>query len=247
MVKSVDIKLDARLSRDGGLLADRALDHIRELIATAVLGPGDRINEVEIASQLGISRGPVREAIRRLCSTGLAVSAPQLGSRVVQMDEAAIGALYEVREALESMSARLAAERMTRAERAGLATMLDEHEATMRERGSSSYPAGGSDWDFHLAILRGSRNEVAWRICGSDLRDLLSLLRGRHVRREGRGERALLEHRWVADAVIAGNGDLASMLMAQHIRASRENLTMMRNVASQDANREESGGDDKVA
>ncbi|WEX10653.1 GntR family transcriptional regulator [Chelativorans sp. AA-79] len=206
------------------MLADRALTHIREMIATARLGPGDRVNEVEIAAQLGISRAPVREAIRRLASSGLVVSEPNLGSRVVQIDMAKIRALYEVREALESMSAGLAAQRMTDAERAALLEMLDEHAAQMHGQGSSTYPAGSSDWDFHLAVLKGSRNEVAWRICGSDLRDLLSLLRARHGRRPGRGEQALLEHRWVAEAIRAGNADFASLLMAQHIRASRDNL-----------------------
>ncbi|HET8722065.1 MAG TPA: GntR family transcriptional regulator [Nitrospira sp.] len=239
--------LEARRTRDGRLLADTALAHIRKLIATAALGPGDRVNEVEIASQLGISRGPVREAIRRLASSGLVVSAPNLGSRVVQLDVPSIRALYEVREALESMSAGLAAKRMDASERVALQQMLDEHAAIMREKGSSTYPTGTSDWDFHLAIVNGSRNEVAWRICGNDLRDLLSLLRGRHGRRPGRGERALLEHQWIADAVIAGNADLASMLMAQHIRASRDNLLMMINPSGRDKDKKEFADDHEVA
>lgn len=223
-VDTVDIiPIDSKRA-DGGLLADKALAHIRSLIATAALGPGDRVNEVEIAGQLGISRGPVREAIRRLASSGLVVSEPNLGARVVRVDEERVRALYEVREALEAMSAGLAAARMSAAERVALVEMVDAHEAAMHEQGSNSYPAGPADWDFHLAVLSGARNEFAWRICGSDLRDLLSLLRARHGRRPGRGQRALQEHRWVADAIRAGNADLASVLMAQHVRASRDNL-----------------------
>lgn len=206
------------------LLADKAAEHIRALIASGDLGPGDRVNEVEIAQKLNISRGPVREAIRRLASSGLVVSERNRGSRVVMLDAVGARHLYEVREALESLSARLAATRMTAEEKENLLKMLDEHEKAMDSVGSDSYPAGSSDWDFHLAILAGGGNEVAWRICGSDLRDMLSLLRARHGRARGRGRRALQEHRWIAEAIISGNADLAGLLMAQHIRNSYQNL-----------------------
>lgn len=214
-------------AREGGLLADRALAHIRELIATGRLAPGDRVNEVEVAAQIGVSRGPVREAIRKLTVSGLVTSEPNQGARVVHIDVPMIRTLYEVRESLESMSAGLAAQRMTDRERAALFEMLAEHEARMRDKGSNGYPAGPADWDFHLAVLRGSRNEIAWRICGRDLRDLFALLRARHSAQPGRGDRALLEHRWVAEAIRAGNADFASLLMAQHIRASRDSLFAM--------------------
>jgi DNA-binding GntR family transcriptional regulator len=206
------------------MAGDRAAEYIRELLMTGKLGPGDRVNEVEVAAALGISRGPVREAVRRLSSSGLLVSEPNLGSRVVVLDRVAVVALYEVREALESLSAGLAARHMTGEERKALEAVLDAHEATMKERGSGSYPAGSSDWGFHIAVLKGGRNEVAWRICGSDLRDHFTLLRARHGGREGRGWRALQEHRWVADAIVRGQADLAATLMAQHIRASRDNF-----------------------
>lgn len=217
----------AQIIPEGTLLADRALAHIRKMIATGGLAPGDRVNEMEIAAQIGVSRGPVREAIRKLASSGLVTSEPNQGARVVQIDIPMIRTLYEVRESLESMSAGLAAQRMTDSERAALLDMLDAHEARMREEGSNTYPAGAADWDFHLAILKGSRNEIAWRICGRDLRDLFSLLRARHSAKPGRGDQALLEHRWVAEAIRGRNADFAALLMKQHIRASRDSLFAM--------------------
>jgi len=219
---STQYKIQVILPREDGLLADRVLDHVRNLIATDRLCSGDRVNELEISQTLGMSRGPVREAVRRLAASGLLVAEPNLGSRVVTLDAEAARALFEVREALEAMAAGLAAMKMSPAEKADLLKMLEEHEAAMDVHGSKSYPAGPADWDFHLAILRGARNEVAWRVCGNELRDLLSLLRARHSRREGRGRRALQEHRWVAEAIAAGHADLASALMGQHIRASRD-------------------------
>ncbi|MGQ7792495.1 GntR family transcriptional regulator [Faunimonas sp. B44] len=223
MNETAIIDLHASGSRRG-LLADRVAAHIRHRIAAGQLAPGERLNEVEIAQELNISRGPVREAIKQLASSGLVVSEPNLGSRVVKIDEVGVRHLYEVREALESMSARLAAQRMSAAQKDQLLKMLDEHEAAMDGDGSDAYPAGTSDWDFHLAVLAGGGNEVAWRICGSDLRDMLSLLRARHGRAPGRGRRALQEHRWVAEAIAAGDADLAGLLMAQHIRHSYQNL-----------------------
>lgn len=216
------------------LLADRAAEHIRALIETGRLGPGDRLNEVEIAARLSMSRGPVREAVRRFSSAGLVVSEPNLGSRVVALSEVTVRALYEVRESLESMAARLAAERMAPREKARLVEMLDAHEELMRQGTSDTYPAGVSDWDFHLAILHGSDNAVASRICGSELRDMFNLLRARHGRTPGRGRAALREHRYVAEAIQSSDGDLAAALMSRHIRNSFRNHLALHQQEAQD-------------
>jgi DNA-binding GntR family transcriptional regulator len=205
-------------------LSDKALNYIRAIIYDGRVGPGDRINELEISQNLGISRGPVREAIRRMSSSGLLTFEPNSGARVVSLNADNVAQLYDVREALEARAAALAAIRMNDRERSALAETLDAHTAQMTEDNSNAYPRGGFDWDFHMLILKGSRNDVIWRICGDELRDMFSLLRSQHGSIPGRGRKALEEHRWVAEAVIAGNGDLASLLMAQHIRASRNNL-----------------------
>jgi len=225
MVKIVDNKAsDGIDGRSGALLADRVLSYIRSEIYEGRISTGDRINELEISQKLGMSRGPVREAIRLLSSSGLLTYEANIGARVVSPDENGVAQLYDVREALESTAARLAAVHMTPVERETLMLTLDAHEAQMTEASSNSYPRGNADWDFHLLILRGSRNDVIWRICGDELRDMFSLLRSRHGSSPGRGRRALQEHRWIAEAVVAGDADLAATLMAQHIRASRHNL-----------------------
>jgi DNA-binding GntR family transcriptional regulator len=225
MVKSViNPDIESISPKDGVLLADKVLAFVRSEIYEGRIASGDRINELEISQKLGISRGPVREAIRRLSSSGLVTYEANVGARVVSPDEDGVAQLYEVREALESTAARLAAIHMTPAERTTLMQTLDAHEAQMTEASSTSYPRGNADWDFHLLILKGARNDVIWRICGDELRDMFSLLRSRHGSSPGRGRRALQEHRWIAEAVVAGDADLAATLMAQHIRASRNNL-----------------------
>jgi DNA-binding GntR family transcriptional regulator len=205
-------------------LSEMAFAYIRKLIFDGEIAPGGRINELDISQKLGISRGPVREAIRRMTSSGLLTFEPNSGARVMSLHTDAVAQLYDVREVLEARAASLAAVRMTKEERKALIDTLAEHDAQMTEENSTSYPRGNTDWDFHILILRGARNDVIWRICGDELRDMFSLLRSRHGSSPGRGRKALEEHRWVAEAIVAGNADLAALLMAQHIRASRDNL-----------------------
>lgn len=214
-----------RNSGDGSLLAESVVAHIRMLIATGQLAQGDRVKELDISQKLGISRGPVREAVRRLSASGLLVSTTNMGSRVVVLTEATVLQAYQVREVLESLAARLAAENMTPDEGRALLRMLDEHAEVMTARDEpNTYPAGDSDWDFHLKILQGAGNDFVWRICGEELRDIMTLMRAQHRSTAQRGQRALQEHRWVAEAIRDGNGDLAAALMTQHIRASRDSL-----------------------
>jgi DNA-binding GntR family transcriptional regulator len=235
-VDGVSNSIPSRDARAGGLLADHVMTFIRKDIADGRLGPGGRINELEISQRLGISRGPIREAIRRLSSSGLVTYEPNVGARVIAPTVEAIAQLFDVREALEALAASLAARFMTDAERKLLSETLDEHEAHMTEANQTSYPRGPADWDFHLLIIKGARNDVVWRICGDEFHDIFSLLRGQHGTSRGRGRQALLEHRWIAEAVIAGHSDLASVLMAQHIRASRDNLLKaMRSTATKSA------------
>ena len=207
------------------LLSDEVVILIREMISSGVLGPGYRVNEVDIASKLGISRGPVREAVRKLVSTGLLVQEKNAGSKVFSPDKNFIHELFDVREALESLSARLATHLMNDQEKASLGRALDFHQELMGKSEAPNYQHGGADWDFHLLIMKGSRNQLIWRICGIELGDVFALLRAQHSSGgASRGRQALLEHRWIADAISSGNSDLAAALMAQHIRASRDNL-----------------------
>lgn len=204
--------------------AERVLADIHTRIESGALAPGSRINELEIAQRLKMSRGPVREAVRSLSARGLVVAEPNVGARIVTLDPDLIRELYDVREELEALGARLAAQHMSEDERRRLTSVLREHEAVLGKEGPRAYPGGGPDKDFHILILKGSRNRVVWRICAIDLFDLLTLARRQHHLRPARSRRALIEHQRIAEAILDRNGDLAALLMAQHVRASRDNL-----------------------
>jgi DNA-binding GntR family transcriptional regulator len=201
--------------------AERVAAHIRRLIVSGQLVQGARVKENKIAEDLGISRAPVREAVSRLVQSRLLEAVPNAGSRVARLDERLIDNAYDLREQLEGLAARLAAANMTGEERRDLLDLVALQEAHVAEHGAVGYASSDADWAFHLRLLRGSRNEYVLQICGADMRDVMTLLHAQLPRTDARGRRALLEHRWIAEAIRDGYGDLAALHMARHIRSSR--------------------------
>src|SRR5690348_16382159 len=94
-------------------LSDQALERITELIIRGDLEPGSRVQEAVLARQLGISRGPLREAISRLEGRGLLIRVPHIGVKVANPSLEEILDLYMMREVLEGLACRLAAERLS--------------------------------------------------------------------------------------------------------------------------------------
>src|SRR5690242_7914784 len=118
-----------------------------EEIISGRFAAGAKLSEPELARRFGVSRGPLREAIRRLEERGLVRRTPNAGARVVDFTPEEILEAFDLREAIESMAARLAAERMGAAEIAHLRRIYESE----RERGRSS----DYENDFHATIVRG--------------------------------------------------------------------------------------------
>ncbi|MFN3786234.1 MAG: GntR family transcriptional regulator, partial [Thiothrix sp.] len=96
-----------------GTLADVASTKLTQAIITGELLQGQKLNEAELAERYGIGRGPLREALRQLEGMRLVKRIPHAGARVVELDKEMMADLYAVREALEGMACRMAAQRMT--------------------------------------------------------------------------------------------------------------------------------------
>lgn len=149
--------------------AHTAVGLLREMILTGGLGPGERLNELAIAEQFKISRSPIREAIRALAGEGLVRFVPGRGAYVVEFDMDTVIEVSEVRIALETRAAQLAAERRTDAELRLIRAVLQSTEqeidkGTIVERlettdqalkTGAAYPA---DLDFHRAVVASTRN-----------------------------------------------------------------------------------------
>ena len=205
------------------LLVDEVLSRLEDLIVKGQYGPGARLPEQEVADILGVGRGPLREAIRTLEGRRLLERVPNAGVRVVDLSSADIEQLLMVRESLEGMASRLAAENMTLPEVKQLrATALNL--ASLGDRSSEAIFSVDADQDFHHKIVIGSRNKWITNLLCRDLYTLLRLCRMRAGKL--RQDRPCIheEHLAIVDCIERRDAEGAERLMRAHARQSRERL-----------------------
>ncbi|WP_207063163.1 GntR family transcriptional regulator [Motiliproteus sp. SC1-56] len=205
-------------------LADRVCQEIVTAIIVGDIPPGQKISEPELARTYGISRGPLREAIRRLEGLRLVVRIPHVGARVVSLSMEELIEIYHVREAMEGMACRLAAQSMTPEEIQSLRNLLDEHEQNLEETEGRAYFQKEGDLDFHYRIVQGSKNRKLKELLGGELYHLVRMYRYQFSLSSSRPVRALAEHRHIVEAIANRDGELAEMLMRRHISAARKNI-----------------------
>lgn len=188
----------------------RLLDEIR----AGVLQPGARLRETDLAERLGLSRTPVREAIRQLEMDGLVVHLPRQGATVRSLDYSEIVELYEMRAVLEGTAARLAA-------RAALDLELRELLALNAELAAA--PAGPQAQDlnrqFHRTLLDTARNRFLLKAISAMQKTML-ILGPTTLADPARAEAAVGEHAAVLAALQARDGEAAERAMRGHIEAA---------------------------
>jgi DNA-binding GntR family transcriptional regulator len=204
--------------------ADEAFDCLQTAIVKGDLIPGEKIGEVELCSRFHLTRGPLREALGRLESRGLLVRRPHAGVKVVAVSADELIELYRIRELMEGLAARQAAERMTDAEIAALRATLDTHETMIEQAQGQAYYQAEGDYDFHHRIATGSRNTKLTQMLLGDLYYMVRMYRYRLSTSSGRPHMALSEHRAIVDAIASRDGELAEFLMKRHIYAARKNI-----------------------
>ena len=205
-------------------LADQIFTRMRREIVEGQLPPGTKMSEPELARRYGISRGPLREALRRLESSSLVVRRPNVGARVVELTSEQLLDLYYLREALEGMAARLAAERMSDEEIAELQDLIARHERQVAQDHGLAYYQSEGDLDFHYCIVRGSHNARLQELLANDLYHLVRMYRCQFAMTGPRTPTALREHAQIVEAIAARDGELAEVLMRRHIRAARQQV-----------------------
>ncbi len=146
---------------DGETLSEHVFRKIQSAIVSGEIAPGSKISEPELARTYGISRGPLREAIHRLEGLRLLVRVPHVGARVVSLSHAELIELYEIRESLEGMACRLAAERMSQAEIDELRRVLDTHERDEAFQAGRGYYQQEGDYDFHYRIIQAAATPLS--------------------------------------------------------------------------------------
>jgi len=204
--------------------ADEAFECLQMAIIKGELAPGEKIGELELCSRFNLTRGPLREALGRLESRGLLVRRPHAGVKVVSVSADELLELYRIREVMEGLAARQAAERMTTGEIDALQEILDTHERMIEEAQGQAYYQAEGDYDFHHRIATGSRNTKLAQMLLGDLYYMVRMYRYRLSTSAGRPHLALREHRRIVEAIAQRDGELAEFLMKRHINAARQNI-----------------------
>lgn len=210
---------------DGAVtISDRVFARFRKAIVEGEILPGSKISEPELAREYGVSRGPLREAIARLEACNLVVRKPNIGARVVSLSMRDLLELYDVREAMESTAARLAAERMSDAEVEDLRALLEQQRQQTEAQEGMAYFQREGDLDFHYRIVQGSKNARLIGLLCNDLYHLVRMYRYQFGMASPRAKPAFVEHEHIVNAIAGRDPQLAELLMRRHIRAARENV-----------------------
>jgi DNA-binding GntR family transcriptional regulator len=202
--------------------ADKTFMQLRDDIVEGVVAAGSKLSEVELSTNYAVSRAVIREAINRLESCHLVERKANVGARVVTLSVEGLDQLYEVRESLEGMAARLAAKNMSDAEINELNALLDKHFEEVE--GTEKYYQEAGDVDFHYRIIMGSKNDHLISLLINGLYHLIRMYRVQLGMEGPRVSTAFEEHKHVVQAISNRDEELAEMLMRRHITYSKQNI-----------------------
>jgi DNA-binding GntR family transcriptional regulator len=199
---------------------ESTIARIREAIRSGTFAPGQRLVVADLCKRLGVSAGPVREAIRRLTGESLVDITPHKGATVREFGAREVREIFEVREMIESGAARLAAERIGKADyRARLQRMLADMRRVVSER-EDYIPLNQA---FHELIYEMADNRRVIDIA-TQLTLPIYRLRFHNLMSHRFVKTSAEEHEAIAGAILAGDGDAAERAMRVHIRSSRDSM-----------------------
>ena len=212
-------------------LRDVVFNTLRQAIITGEFAPGERLMEIALANRLGVSRTPVREAIRKLELEGLVVMIPRKGAEVARITEKDLRDVLEVRCSLEELAAELAAERMDEEGQEKLDQALVEFESAI-ESGDNAAIAD-SDMEFHDIIFDATGNPRLIQIIGN-LREQFYRYRLEYVKDADKRQVLMVEHEHILSALKVRN--LAESRMAAREHIDNQEITVSKNIKEQEEN-----------
>ncbi len=205
------------------MLHQTVTDHLRAMIVEARLPPGTRLNERELCETLGISRTPLREAIKVLAAESLVEISPNRGATVARLTEQDIRETFELMSGLEAFGGELACERITAEELAEIERLHDEMVDCRARRDLSAYYS--RNHAIHDRISQASRNPALRQIYVSiNLR--LQALRFRSNFHEAKWDHAIQDHIQMIEALRARDGKRLAAILRQHLLDKRDAVLM---------------------
>ena len=205
-----------------GMLSPRALyqdvaERLRQQIFARVLEPGSWIDEMKLAAEFGISRTPLREALKVLAAEGLVTMKVRRGAYVTEMSRDDVAQIYHLLALLESDAAATVAAQASPAHREALAALHAQLERQVRRRDEFF----ATNEQFHIALLEMAGNRWALQTV-QDLRKVMKLNRHHSLFKQGRLAESLGEHRALMQAIAARDAPAAARLMRAHFDSGLE-------------------------
>ena len=201
--------------------ADKLISDIRKEVSSGILKPGDQLEVTALAERFGVSRTPIREAIRTLVESGVLETRPRKGSFVRVLSAKQLLDLFQVAAELEGMACRLAALSLTKENVEAIERGLAKCTQAAEVQNNAEYAM--ANLDFHTAIHNASGND--WLI--EQLRQLqinLNSYRTMPYEIRGRLNKSTDEHKIICDAILSGDGEHACNLMRDHMMLQGKRL-----------------------
>lgn len=195
-------------------LRDVVFNTLRQAILTGELKPGERLMEIHLADRLGVSRTPIREAIRKLELEGLVVMIPRKGAQVARITEKNLKDVLEVRRALDMLAARLACHRMNDKEKKELKKACDEFAGVVKDNNTKDITE--ADVRFHDIILQSTNNERLIQLV-SNLAEQMYRYRLEYIKDSAYHSRLVQEHEAIYHAIINNQEEKAAEAVVVHI------------------------------
>ncbi len=206
-------------------LRDVVFNTLRQAILKGELAPGERLMEIQLAERLGVSRTPIREAIRKLELEGLVLMIPRKGAEVAKISEKSLRDVLEVRRSLEELAIELACQRMSDEEIEELQKAQDDFRSAV-ESGNVMRIAE-ADEAYHDVIFKGTGNDRLVQIL-NNLREQMYRYRLEYIKDEDKRQILLVEHDNILNALRQRHMEEAKEAMREHI--DNQEITVSKNI-----------------
>ena len=205
----LELNMDAYLP-----LRDVVFNTLREAILRGDLVAGERLMELQLAAKLGVSRTPIREAIRMLEQEGLAITIPRKGAIVARMTEKDMQDVLEIREALEELSVQVACDKITDGEIVQLRKNMENFEQALKS--DDLKKMAQADVEFHDVIYQATDNPKLINML-NNLREQMYRYRVEYLKDPQNHEQLLNEHEAIYQGIVKKDKDAVTAMIRKHI------------------------------
>ena len=195
-------------------LRDVVFNTLRQAILTGELKPGERLMEIHLANKLGVSRTPIREAIRKLELEGLVTMIPRRGAEVAQITEKSMNDVLEVRRAMDALCVELACDRITPEELQDLKKACDTFEAAVKT--DDIKQIAQADVALHDIIVQATGNQRLIQLV-NNLSEQMYRYRFEYIKDFSQHERLVEEHKVIYESIVKKDKETASNMAKVHI------------------------------